>query len=155
MTPHSEHSTRLVKDIRQAFHLLKALGDTLHQDLGISSAMRGVMESLAETPATVSQLARARPVSRQHIQRLVDALLEKRLLRLVPNPAHKTSPLVALTPQGVRTFQAMNQKEAQWLGRLFHGIPPGRIQAAAGVLGELQTRLAEILSEFPSPQAEE
>ena len=56
----------LISRIPRLFFLLKALGDDLHADLGVTTSMRGVMTSLATLgPRTVPDLARERPVSRR------------------------------------------------------------------------------------------
>jgi DNA-binding MarR family transcriptional regulator len=83
----------LMGRIPRLFHLIKALGDALHADLGVTASMRGVMVSLAEgEPRTVPDLARERPASRQHIQTVVNDLLAAGLAETLPNPSHRRSP---------------------------------------------------------------
>src|SRR6185295_2962392 len=76
---------------------LRALG----RRAGFISARGGVWGLLRSLklggPQTVPALARSRPVSRQHIQTLADAMAAEGLLAFKPNPAHKRSPLVTLT----------------------------------------------------------
>jgi len=81
----------LATQVRRNFHRLKALGEEVH-DLGkLSTSHRAVLESLYKGgPQTVPEMARARPVSRQHIQKLVNVLLDEELVQTVPNPAHKS-----------------------------------------------------------------
>jgi len=56
----------------------------------LSAARRGVLRSLARLgPQTVPQMAGARPVSRQHIQTIVNALAADGLVETIDNPAHK------------------------------------------------------------------
>ena len=81
----------LVNRIPRLYFLLRAVGDALHADLGVTTAMRGVMISLATLgPKTVPELARARPVSRQHIQTVVNALAAAGT-RGNRSPTHRTA----------------------------------------------------------------
>src|SRR5215813_8522065 len=51
------------------FHLLRALAARLHGQGEMTAARRGILRGLERLgPQSVPQLARARPVSRQHIQ---------------------------------------------------------------------------------------
>ncbi len=106
--------------VRSLFHRLRAVGDRLHADLGVTTAMRGVMESLAKGgPMTVPQMARQRPVSRQHIQMLVNQLAEAGLCASRPNPGHKRSVLIELTEDGKRVFEEIRRREAAAIADLF------------------------------------
>ena len=84
-------------------------------------------------PQTVPQMARARPVSRQHIQILVNSLLEERRVELVDNPAHKRSNLVRLTRSGKRLVGAMKRRELQLLGQLGIDVAVSDLENAAEV----------------------
>jgi len=132
----------LFSEVRSLFHRGRALMDELH-GMGESSAgQRAVLESIARRgPQTVPQLARARPVSRQHIQALVNALQERALVRLVPNPAHKRSHLVELTRKGATLLGEMQRRERSLLRRLDLGISPAELRKATAVLAELRRRL--------------
>ncbi|NGZ94775.1 MAG: MarR family transcriptional regulator [Nitrospira sp. WS110] len=123
MTTKAHTLYQLIRQIRSGFNLLRVLGDDLHRDLKVTAAMRAIMETLAEDgEQTVPQIARAKSVSRQHIQVNVDALLRKALVVLRDNPSHLRSPFVALTPRGQATFTIMRRREAElleWLAKEF------------------------------------
>jgi DNA-binding MarR family transcriptional regulator len=141
----------IVKQTRLVFHRLRALGDRLHRDVAVSTAMRGVMESLAEAgPQTVPQLARARPVARQQIQVVVDALVRAALVEARANPAHRRSALIALTARGERLFAAMKRKEARVLEQLARTLPARDLAAAARVLEALSEALGTLLAPEPA-----
>src|SRR5579871_4207071 len=96
----------LVSRIPRLYFLLRAFGEALHADLGVTTAMRGVMTSLAGVgPRTVPELARERPVSRQHIQAVVNELMTAGLVQATANPAHRRSQLIGLTDQGQRVLR--------------------------------------------------
>ena len=66
----------LSKSVRSLFHKMGAAAAALHEGSGISTGMRAVLENVVEGgPMTVPEMARMRPVSRQHIQVLVNDLL--------------------------------------------------------------------------------
>ena len=102
----------VLHDSRSLVHRLKWAAAQLHQQGELSAGKRGVLMSLESLgPQTVPELARARPVSRQHIQMLVNPLVEEGLVELVQNPNHRRSKRVQLTPRGRRRIQAMRQRE--------------------------------------------
>ena len=146
----------IARDIRRLFHLLKAVANALHADLGISASMRAVLESLAlNGPSTVPQIARARPVTRQHIQMIVDELLKARLVELRPNPAHKRSALVALTPAGESAFATMRRREAVLLDQLAVNLDRADTAAAIRVLGRMKERLLALLARQSTSKGED
>jgi DNA-binding MarR family transcriptional regulator len=66
-----------------------------------NSGKYGVMRSLQlEGPQSVVQIARARPVARQNVQRMADSLAAEGLIEWMKNPAHKRAKLAHLTPAG-------------------------------------------------------
>ena len=138
MTPKAQTLYQLIRQIRSGFNLLRVLGDDLHRDLQVTAAMRAVMETLADDgEQTVPQIARAKSVSRQHIQVNVDALLRKALVVLRDNPSHLRSPFVALTQQGQSTFTTMRRREADLLERLAKGFNVDQLEQATRTLGTL------------------
>lgn len=139
---------RLIVEIRRAFHTLANVGDRLHADLGITSAMRAQIEYLCNHgPATVPDIARAKSVSRQHIQQLVNALVASDQVRLVANPRHRRSPLVELTDKGIGAFAEIRRREAAVLGEL-----AGRFDAVAS--GEAADTIARLRAVLEDPAAD-
>jgi len=129
----------IIGEVRSLFHLLRASAVDLH-GLGPSSAgLRGVIESIADNgPQTVPQLARSRPVSRQHIQMLVNDLVQRGLVHLVDNPAHRRSRLVDLTDEGRLAHRRMRQIEDRLLARLPITASESEIQTTVSVLRQLR-----------------
>ena len=98
---------------------LSALAVKMHGKGPLSGPRRTVLLSLARSgPRTVAQMAREREQSRQRFQPLVNALIADGLLEAVPNPAHRQSPLIALTAKGERAVQRVQQIEVEWRPRL-------------------------------------
>jgi len=61
-------------------------------------------------PQTVPDMARSRPVSRQHCQTTANALEAQGLVEFIDNPKHKTSKLVRATKKGRDRFQSMRKQ---------------------------------------------
>ncbi len=128
----------VMNETRALFHRLRAAADEVHRRKKITAGMRGVLEGLDRLgPQTVPQMARARPVSRQHIQALVNPLAARGYVELVENPAHQRSRLVQLTQQGKHLVETMRQREARVLGELDVGVSERDLRAAAALLRQL------------------
>jgi DNA-binding MarR family transcriptional regulator len=80
-------------------------------------------------------------VTRQHIQTLVNSLLELRLVALVDNPAHRRSALVRLTPEGQRGIERMKRRERQLFDTLELKTKPDDLRRAAAVLSAVREAL--------------
>jgi len=117
------------------FHRLRMVAEEVHHQGESTAGRRGVLRGLYRTGAqTVPQMARARPVSRQHMQTLVNTLAEDGLVESVKNPAHKRSRLIKLTTKGKDLVEAMNRREARVFNQLIIPISKKRLQDAADVL---------------------
>jgi DNA-binding MarR family transcriptional regulator len=117
------------------FHLLTALAEQIHGRGEMSAGLRGVLRGLDRFgPQTVPQMARARQVSRQHIQTEVNQLEAERLVELVDNIAHRRSRLVRLTPEGEAYLHAMYQREMAFFAALKLPIPEDALHTTAAVL---------------------
>ena len=131
---------------RALFHRLKAAADEVHRVAGVTAGPRGVLQDLYQNgPRTVPGMARARPVSRQHIQVLVNGLLERGEVELLRNPAHARSKLVALTDEGRASFDAIRHREAGVLEKL-------PVEAGADELGKAANVLRELKAAFEHPE---
>ncbi len=140
----------LTRQIRACFNRLKALGDALHADLGITAAMRAVIEHLHETGRqTVPQIARAKGVSRQHIQMLINALAAAALVETSDNPADRRSPHVALTREGKTAFRQIRRREANLLAAAAVALAGSDLAAAQASLDALRRWLDETIAALP------
>src|SRR5512133_2203110 len=104
----------LLDEVRLLWHVMVQAAERLHEDEPITLGMRGVLEFLARSgPTAVPDIARSRHVTRQHVQGLVNDLLELRLVSLDDNPAHRRSALVRLAPEGQKAIDRMKRRERQ------------------------------------------
>ncbi len=125
----------LINETVLLFHRLRVVADQIHQRGETTGGLRSIMRSLDKSgEQTVPQMARARAVSRQHVQALVNQLVEARLVELVSNPAHKRSPLARLTSLGKKTIDAMNRQEERLMSKADLGATEKELRQAAETL---------------------
>ena len=133
----------LIDETRLLFHRMKVAAEQLHDAEEITAGMRGVLFGLDRSgPQTVPQMARARPVSRQHIQMLVNPLVERRCVELIDNPAHRRSKLVRLTPSGRKLVDRMRKRESRIFGALGSDMSEKQLRSAATVVRSLRESFA-------------
>jgi DNA-binding MarR family transcriptional regulator len=120
-------------------------GNRLVADIGLTSAWWQVLGALALSPVplTVPQIARNMGIARQSVQRVIDLLNERSLVRLDENPHHRRAKLATLTREGAAAFEKAMKRQRPWAENLAAGLSDEAIAAAVGVLKRLDQRLAE------------
>jgi DNA-binding MarR family transcriptional regulator len=94
----------------------------------------GTLRTLVnDGPQTVPNMARSKPVSRQHCQTIVNALEAQGLVEFVDNPKHKTSRLVRVTKKGQARFQSMRKQFLGAAGEYAHLFTASEIATATDV----------------------
>jgi DNA-binding MarR family transcriptional regulator len=119
-----------------------------------------ILQTLGRSgPQTVPDIARARALSRQNIQILVNRLESQGYVTVTPNPAHKRSGLVALTDRGRGLLATVMEREATSLEGMLPHVPQKRLLPAARLLRRLrellagkELPLAETTEQSPAPK---
>jgi DNA-binding MarR family transcriptional regulator len=138
---------RVIAATLQASFKLRALGRR-NGFVSARGGVWGVLRSLKDGgPQTVPALARAQPVSRQHMQMLADSMAADGLVAFKANPAHRRSQLVAITPQGERVLDALTKRLAAISDELAAGLNAKKLAASAEILARLGAKLDEALGE--------
>lgn len=133
---------RLLDEVRLLWHLMARSGERLHEKEPVTIGMRGVLEFLAlRGPAAVPRIARSRHVTRQHIQALVNALIELDLVALEANPEHRRSALVRLTPAGRKVIERMKRREHRFFAHLALGAKAAELERAGETLRRIRSAL--------------
>jgi DNA-binding MarR family transcriptional regulator len=136
----------LINETALLFHRLKIVADQIHRQGEMSGGLRSVLRSLDKFGGqTTPQMARSRSVSRQHVQMLVNRLIDQGYVETAPNPCHKRSALVRLTAQGKKVVDAMNLRERELLGKFDLGVSDKK-------LGEASETLRTVRALFESEQ---
>ena len=146
-TPKEQELERLFYEVRRCFNQLKAFAELLHSDLGVTPSMRAVLETLFHHELqSVPDIAQAKGVSRQHIQTVMNQLLEAGLVDAIRNPAHKRSPLFGLSAKGGRLFREIQRRERAPLQRLAASGSLQVMQQTRGNLEQLNQAIAAQIS---------
>ena len=132
----------LIEEVIATFHRLRAVSAEIHGEGAPMPGERGVLVELARVgPQTVPNMARARGVSRQHIQTLINRFRSRGLVELGENPNHRRSKLVRLTRSGTAQVKSMLERENAALGSLKPPLPPVLIRSAVKALQALRQQL--------------
>jgi DNA-binding MarR family transcriptional regulator len=133
---------RLFDEVRLLEHQLVRTATALHGDLDVTVPGRAVLEFLHRSgPASVPEIARARLVTRQHIQAIVDALLDAGHLERMANPAHRRSALLTLSAAGTALIAEMHRREERFLEARLESIDRADVTAATRLLVAVRDRL--------------
>lgn len=125
----------LINENGLLFNRLKLVAEQVHHQGEMTGGRRAILRMLDETGAqTVPQISRARAVSRQHVQALINELVEEDYLEFAGNPAHKRSPFVQLTRRGKQAVDAMNRREQKLHLKMRNEVPDAELLAAARIL---------------------
>jgi DNA-binding MarR family transcriptional regulator len=124
-----------VEEAAALMRRLRALAAQVSGSGTLSAGPRKLVRDLQRLgPRTVPQLARARSVSRQHVQALVSQLAHGGYVEFAANPAHRRSPLVRLTRRGEEQSAEMRRQEAELLDSLEIALEGDELLRAAAVL---------------------
>lgn len=126
------------------YHRLRFVSEQIYGDEGRSPARRGILRGLVRYgPQTVPMLARARFVSRQYVQEVVDALVADGLVELRANPRHRRSRLAHATERGRRLVREMDEIDARVLGSAVAGTPLRALELTARTLRAVRVGLEQ------------
>ena len=135
----------VIDETRRLSHRLARAADSLHGSDELTGGERAVLMELVEAgPRTVPDMARARPVTRQHIQAIVNPLMSRGLVELIDNPRHRRSKLVRITDAGREVVAGIRRREGRVVAALVPELEAGALETTArtlGTLGELFGRV--------------
>lgn len=132
----------LMFEVTTTFYRFRAAGQKFGFVNKRGGGTIGVMRSLAtHGPATVSDLARMRPTSRQRIQQIADELLKAGLVEFIDNANHKSAKLARLTPKGQKQYRELLQRMRLLGEALAHDMVERDLRSATEVMRHLRKRL--------------
>jgi DNA-binding MarR family transcriptional regulator len=145
-TTAGETMQELMIETISAFFLLRAVGKRIGAVTAADGGYWGMLRSLKLAGAqTVPQIARSRPVSRQHIQKLANEMIAEGVIELVDNPAHQRSKLLQLTTKGEAVFQEITDRIAQEAEDFAQDMDVTELQISVKVLRQLGEKLKQTL----------
>ncbi len=128
--------TDIVLEVFKLGGLLVSEGDQMGAEFGITSARWKILGALAlsDEPQTVPQIARSMGLTRQAVQRLVDAMHDDALLLFSENPGHKRAKWISLSERGKTVFSKLSEKQSGWAAQCSEGISASELETALSVL---------------------
>ena len=119
--------------------LLVEWGNHFSQPHGLTTARWQVLGAiaLAPQPPNIPQIAATMGVTRQGVLKQINLLVGEGLIQPLPNPAHKRSPLYALTEIGQATFDAIDARWNKHVQKMAAGFTAADLDAAVRVLSVL------------------
>lgn len=137
-----ETVTLVIDEVRLLHNRLIELVEDLHRDSGVTASQRAVLEFIhRHGPTTVPTTARARGVTRQHIQTISNELRSLNLIEPQENPAHQRSPMYVLTNNGRHTIDRILERERDHLATHVRDLDENQLRAAAQTLADLRHAL--------------
>ena len=141
----NKETNDLIVEVFRLNGLLISTADRLVSRFGLTGARWQVLGAIAmaDTPETVSRLARNMGLTRQSVQRVVNEMVAEGMLSFRENPHHQRSRLVELTEYGEEAFEAALKLQVPWVKALSKGIGKKSLIEAREVLLSIRRRLEE------------
>lgn len=144
----------IIRLIRPVHRRLARAVEAKLDGTGITVGMRAVLEVLQETgPMSVPDLGRMLFLSRQQIQLMVNELEKQSLVRRRPNPAHRRSPLFAITEAGQTGFGEIRARENDEIEAVSDLFEQEDLRSAQRVLCAMLDHFAEFEDNPDLPRA--
>lgn len=135
----------LIFAVARAFFRMRAAGARIGAVTPWGGGLLGMLHGLkVGGPQTVPQAARARPVTRQRIQKLADEMAADGLIEFIDNPAHKRSKLMRLTGKGEALHDELSEAVLRWAEGVARDMSAVELKQAAAVLDKFAKALAAL-----------
>jgi DNA-binding MarR family transcriptional regulator len=141
--PLSEAGTLFTDVILETFRLnakLLEVAQGLAAEGGLTAAWWQVLGGVIDEPRSVAGVGRRMGVTRQSVQRIADALVERGFAEYRPNPAHQRAKLLACTEAGYWAIRQISIAQHPWADRVGTQIGTDALRqtlATMRALGEL------------------
>lgn len=138
-SPHPEPLTAAVLAVFRAHGRLIEWGDRFAAPFGLTSARWQMLGALALSgaPASAPTIARQMGVTRQGASKQLALLEQEGLVCKRANPAHKRSPLFALTEAGISRYQALQHAWTEHAESVCAQIPAAALETTLKTLHAL------------------
>ncbi|MHA7774216.1 MarR family winged helix-turn-helix transcriptional regulator [Roseibium sp. M-1] len=144
----------IIRLIRPVHRRLARAVEAKLEGTGITVGTRAVMEVLEEAGAmSVPDIGRVLFLARQQIQLLINALEAEGLVERRPNPAHKRSPLFALSEAGHDRFGEIRAKETEEIEKVCELFSDDDLRSTQRVLCAMLDHFAVFEDDPDRPRA--
>ena len=138
----------LIWEIRRLFRELGQAADHALSPLGVTAAERAMLEFLAreKAPVSLSEIARKRSVSRQHIHQTLSQL-NPQWVRRSDDPSDARSVTLSLSSDGRALWKRIRAVDDALLRRMEKRLDARKIRAAAVTLRQVRDAVASLQGE--------
>lgn len=135
--------TEIVLEVFKLGGFLISEGDQMGMEYGVTSARWKILGAifLAGEPQTVPQIARRMGLTRQAVQRLVDAMQKDELLLFHQNPDHKRAKLINISDLGKDIFLKLDEKQSRQAITHSSNIPQAELETTLSVLKRISNAI--------------
>jgi DNA-binding MarR family transcriptional regulator len=143
------------RELHAVIHSLRVMGDVIHREDTLTFPERAMLIGLQSMgPRTISDLARIRLVSRQHVQVTARRLERAGWICCIKNPGHRKSHLLDLTPMGRTRLHAMRKREDAAFAALELPFRDGELSKLTRQLERVRKTIAMAMPETPNENQE-
>lgn len=140
----AEQVTDIWMESIRLFFRLRAMGKELGAVSEGNASYWGLLNTVVtQGPTTVPEIARMRPVSRQHIQAMANEMEGLGLVEFIDNPRHKRSKLVAATPKGETYYREQSKLLNEQAAAMSGDLSLEDLQTTTRVLHQLRETLEQ------------
>lgn len=125
----------LLQIARDLVRSLERAENRVHDGEFLTAGMRDLVLELDRLgPRTVPRIARDHNFSRQYVQTVVNRLADRGVVAKIPNPSHRRSPRIRLTPEGQAVARWLDRRRRTFLDRVRNVSPGADLRVAAETL---------------------
>lgn len=132
-----------IADVVELAGLFRRVADEIAQREGQTQTRWYALSVFSDAPLTVSQAARRLGTTRQALQRTANALIARKLAVAEPNPDHRASPYIVLTPKGRKTLARISEAATRARHEWFSDHDAAGLAAAHHQVRRLRDTLRE------------
>ena len=118
------HSLDALEELAIIEHQVSEIANRRFSDADdqVPFTARRVLRTLRQTgPATISNIARERSITRQHARTIIQRFLDMGLVESLRNPGHRTAHLIKLSEAGSEFINQHDVRMSHFLDSLFQG----------------------------------
>jgi len=148
MAQHTKSSIlrSVIDEVERLSGRFAAVTARLAEGTGVSASELVVLTAVvrAPRPPTVPQIGRSLGHTRQSVQRLADALVQRGMLAWADNPDHARARLLTATSDGRAAYAIADGQVGPWAARVTRGVTADELASLAADLHRLRVHVEDV-----------